>query len=148
MYARIYARMYARAYECGQIVIRTHDKDRHTTSTPTEHTTTGKERNAGNTGKPAYIGIIAGNEKKYKKSQKKFGNTKKGCNFVSVIKNQTTMKQIVTDNTELFEVLTANGINIICNDEMQMMITDTDATRIDAIVAEKAPAAFADYVIC
>ena len=25
------------------------------------------------------------------------------------------MKQIVTDNTELLEVLEANGINIICN---------------------------------
>ena len=87
-------------------------------------------------------------KKKYKKSQKKFGNTKKGCNFVSVIKNQTTMKQIITDNAELLEVLTANGINIICNDDMEMMITDADAIRIDAIVTEKAPAAFADYVIC
>ena len=58
------------------------------------------------------------------------------------------MKQIITDNTEIFEVLEANGINIICNDEMQMMVTDTDATRIDAIVAEKAPAAFADYIVC
>ena len=87
-------------------------------------------------------------KKKYKKSQEKFGNTKKGCNFVAVIKNQTTMKEIITDNTELLEVLTSNGINIICSDDMKMMITDTDATRIDAIVAEKAPAAFADYVIC
>ena len=58
------------------------------------------------------------------------------------------MKQIVTDNTELLEVLVSNGINIICDDDMQMMVTDTDAARIDAIVAEKAPAAFADYVIC
>ena len=58
------------------------------------------------------------------------------------------MKQIVTDNTELLEVLEANGINIICNDNMEMMVSDTDAIRIDAIVAEKAPAAFADYVIC
>ena len=57
------------------------------------------------------------------------------------------MKQIITDNTELLEVLEANGINIICNDEMQMMITNADAARIDAIVTEKAPAAFADYVI-
>ena len=64
MYARIYARMYARASDCMQIIIGTHDHDQHTTGTPTEHTTTGKERNAGNTGKPAYIGIIAGNEKK------------------------------------------------------------------------------------
>ena len=58
------------------------------------------------------------------------------------------MKQIITDNAELLEVLEANGINIICNDEMQMMITDTDVARIDAIVTEKAPAAFADYIIC
>ena len=58
------------------------------------------------------------------------------------------MKQIVTDNTELLEVLEANGINIICNDNMEMMVTDADATRIDEIVTEKAPAAFADYVIC
>ena len=57
------------------------------------------------------------------------------------------MKQIVTDNTELLEVLEANGINIICNDNMEMMVTDADATRIDAKIAEKAPAAFADYVI-
>ena len=64
------------------------------------------------------------------------------------IKNQIKMKQIVTDNAELLEVLEANGINIICSDDMRMMVSDTEATRIDAIVAEKAPAAFADYVIC
>ena len=58
------------------------------------------------------------------------------------------MKEIITDNTELLEVLEANGINIICNDNMEMMVTDADAIRIDAIVTEKAPAAFADYVIC
>ena len=58
------------------------------------------------------------------------------------------MKQIVTDNAELLEVLVDNGINIICSDDMKMMVTDTDAMRIDAIVAEKAPTAFADYVIC
>ena len=58
------------------------------------------------------------------------------------------MKEILTDNAELLEVLEANGINIICSDDMRMMITDTDAIRIDAIVADKAPATFADYVIC
>ena len=58
------------------------------------------------------------------------------------------MKEIVTDNAELLEVLEANGINIICSDDMKMMVTDADAIRIDAIVAEKAPAAFADYIIC
>ena len=63
-------------------------------------------------------------------------------------KNNKAMKEIVTDNAELIEVLVDNGINIICSDDMQMMVTDTDAARIDAIVAEKAPAALADYVIC
>ena len=87
-------------------------------------------------------------KKSQKKVKKKFVNKKKGCNFVAVIKNQTTMKQIITDNAELLEVLEANGMNIICSDDMRMMVTDTDAIRIDAIVAEKAPAAFADYVIC
>ena len=58
------------------------------------------------------------------------------------------MKEIVTDNNELLEILVDNGINIICSDDMKMMVTNTDATRIDAIVAEKAPAAFADYIIC
>ena len=64
------------------------------------------------------------------------------------IKNIKAMKEIVTDNEELLEVLKADGINIICSDDMKMMVSDTDAMRIDAIVAEKAPAAFADYVIC
>ena len=64
------------------------------------------------------------------------------------IKKQIKMKQIVTDNAELLEVLAANGINIICSDDMRMMVADTEAIRIDAIVAEKAPAAFADYVVC
>ena len=58
------------------------------------------------------------------------------------------MKQIITDNAELLEVLEANGINIICSDDMKMVVTDADAARIDSIVAEKAPAAFAEYVIC
>ena len=66
----------------------------------------------------------------------------------SIYKNIKAMKEIVTDNAELLEVLEANGINIICSDDMKMMVTDADAIRIDAIVAEKAPAAFADYVIC
>ena len=66
----------------------------------------------------------------------------------AIYKNYKAMKEIVTDNAELLEVLEANGINIICSDDMKMMVTDTDAMRIDAIVAEKAPAAFADYIIC
>ena len=38
------------------------------TDTPTKHTTTGKERNTDKAGKPEYICIFAGTEKKYKKS--------------------------------------------------------------------------------
>ena len=102
-------------------------------------------------------------KKSIKKSKEKFGNMKKppylcgrnqttntpkGKKKISLTKKYKAMKQIVTDNAELLEVLTANGINILCSDDMKMMITDTDAIRIDAIVAEKAPAAFADYVIC
>ena len=66
----------------------------------------------------------------------------------AIYKNYKAMKEIVTDNAELLEVLEANGINIICSDDMRMLVTDTDAMRIDAIVSEKAPAAFADYIIC
>ena len=79
MYARVYVcscvRVYACAYECGQIVTRTHDHDQHKTSkptdTPTEHTTTGKRRNTGKAEKPAYICMFAGNEKKSTKKVKK-----------------------------------------------------------------------------
>lgn len=103
-----------------------------------------------------YIGIIAPNQKYLKKKLRKIWK----FNFLPYLcsRNQTTnkynnknnkaMKEIVTDNAELLEVLEANGINIICSDDMRMMVTDTDAMRIDAIVADKAPAAFADYIIC
>lgn len=88
MYACIYARMYALVYDIGQIVIWTQDKHttgtqdtRTRTRTPPEHhrrnthtrgreETTGKGRNTGKAEKPAYIGKIAHNEKKYKKVKK------------------------------------------------------------------------------
>ena len=90
-------------------------------------------------------------KKNIKKLKKNLEIRKSRRIFVAVNKqhkNYKAMKQIVIDNAELLEVLEANGINIICSDDMRMMITDTDAIRIDTIVAEKAPAAFADYVIC
>ena len=70
VYARIYARMYARASDCGQIIIRTHDHDQHTNGTQDTAGThdNRKREDSGKAEKPAYIGIIAGNEKKYKKS--------------------------------------------------------------------------------
>ena len=57
------------------------------------------------------------------------------------------MKTIYTDNSKLIEVLVANGINITCNKQMEMAVSDEDAIKIDAIVARYAPAAFGDYVV-
>lgn len=57
------------------------------------------------------------------------------------------MKKIITDNKELLEVLTDNGINITCSDSMAMLITDDDAARINKLVEEFAPAAEYDYTI-
>ena len=57
------------------------------------------------------------------------------------------MKAISTSNSELLEVLEANGVNIICNAEMQMTISDEDAALIPAIIDELAPAAAYDYTI-
>lgn len=57
------------------------------------------------------------------------------------------MKTISTSNSELLEILEANGVNIICNEDMQMTISDEDAARIPAIVDELAPAAAYDYTI-
>ena len=58
------------------------------------------------------------------------------------------MKTIYTDNSKLLEkILVANGINITCNDKMEIVVSDTDAIKIDAIVAKYAPAAFSDYMV-
>ena len=57
------------------------------------------------------------------------------------------MKTIYTDNSKLIEVLVANGINVTCNKQMEMVVSDEDAIKIDAIVTRYAPAAFSDYVV-
>lgn len=57
------------------------------------------------------------------------------------------MKTIYTSNEALLEILTENGINIICNEQMEMTISDEDAARIPEIVAKYAPAAIGDYSI-
>ena len=66
--------IYTRAYECGQIVIKTHAHDKHTNGT---QDTTGKGRNQAKREKPLYIGKIAANEKKYKKVKKNLELRKK-----------------------------------------------------------------------
>ena len=57
------------------------------------------------------------------------------------------MKQIITSNNELLEVLAENGINIICDDQMRMIISDEDAAKVGQVVKEFAPAAYMDYTI-
>ena len=69
--------------------------------------------------------------------------------FVPLHRHQKldTMKTIYTSNEALLEVLTENGIDIICDDRMEMTISDEDAARIPEIVAKYAPAAINDLVI-
>lgn len=56
------------------------------------------------------------------------------------------MKTIETNNQALIEVLTENGIEIVCNDNMQMQIV-SGADKIKEIVEALAPAAADDYTI-
>lgn len=57
------------------------------------------------------------------------------------------MKKYTSNNEELNEILVENGINLICNEDMEIIISDEDADRIPAIVAEFAPCATMDYTI-
>ena len=57
------------------------------------------------------------------------------------------MKTLYCNNRELLEILENNGINMICNENMQIEISDEDAEKIDSIVNEFAPAASGDYAI-
>lgn len=57
------------------------------------------------------------------------------------------MKQIITNNSELLEVLECNGISIICDDQMRMTLSDKDADRVDKVVEAFAPAASCDYTV-
>ena len=57
------------------------------------------------------------------------------------------MKKLVTNNNDLLEIIEENGIKTVCGDRMDILISDADAEKIAAIVAEKAPAATMDYSI-
>ena len=57
------------------------------------------------------------------------------------------MKTFWTSNSELEEILAENGINLFVNENMEVVISDEDAERIDSIVEEFAPAASGDYCI-
>ena len=55
------------------------------------------------------------------------------------------MKNIWINNEALKEILVENGIELICNEDMQIQVSEEDAERIQAIVEEHAPAACDDY---
>lgn len=57
------------------------------------------------------------------------------------------MKKIQTSNKELLEILSDNGIEMICNEDMEIVISDEDAVRIEELVNKVAPAAYCDYII-
>lgn len=57
------------------------------------------------------------------------------------------MKTFMTSNSELEEILVENGINLIVNENMEIVISDEDAEKIASIVEEFAPAASGDYCI-
>lgn len=57
------------------------------------------------------------------------------------------MKKYYSSNEELNEILVNNGIELTCNDDMEIIISDEDAERIPAIVREQAEAAINDYSI-
>lgn len=57
------------------------------------------------------------------------------------------MRTFYTDNQALLELLSEKGINLTCNERMEIEISDEDAERIPAIVERFAPAATQDYSI-
>lgn len=57
------------------------------------------------------------------------------------------MKKIHFNNPALAELLENNGINLICNENMDITISDEDAERVADIIKEFAPYGISDYFI-
>lgn len=55
------------------------------------------------------------------------------------------MKKYYCENQELNELLISNGIDLICDDNMDIIISDEDCERINDIVMRLAPSAIDDY---
>lgn len=55
------------------------------------------------------------------------------------------MKRFYTENQALMELLSEQGVSLVCDERMEIVVTDEDAERIRSIVAEFAPAAEGDY---
>lgn len=57
------------------------------------------------------------------------------------------MKKYYCENEKLNEALVNNGINLICNESNELIISDDDAYRIDKLVKDKFYCAIGDYII-
>ena len=57
------------------------------------------------------------------------------------------MKKITTSNDKLLDILTDCGINLTCDENMDVLMTDEDARKVEDIIEEHAPAAEFDYTI-
>lgn len=55
------------------------------------------------------------------------------------------MKRIWFNNPALVELLADNGINLICNEQMDIVVADEDIERINSLIQELAPTAVEDY---
>lgn len=51
------------------------------------------------------------------------------------------------DNDKLLDILTDNGINLQCDENMNIVISDEDARKVEDIVEKDAPAAEFDYTL-
>lgn len=60
---------------------------------------------------------------------------------------EITMRKLYTDNNSLLDVLYEHGINVSCNDDMEIIVSDDDAHKIDDIVDRYATWAAYDYTI-
>lgn len=57
------------------------------------------------------------------------------------------MRKFHSDNEMLMQTLIDNGINLTCNEDMEIIISDEDAERIMDMVPALCPAAMGDYSI-
>lgn len=57
------------------------------------------------------------------------------------------MKKIWFSNDSLAQLLADNGIDLICDENMNITLSDEDAEKVIALIGEKAPAASDDYGI-
>ena len=64
-----------------------------------------------------------------------------------VVVREITMRKLYTDNNSLLDVLYEHGINVACNDDMEIIVSDDDASKIGDIVDRYAPWAAYDYNI-